>query len=175
MPVAFFNQNKAGDLISRINNDTDKLNQFFAQALMQFVGNVFLIVGAGIFLARRQHRSSALAALVPALVVLILTQLISPWVKRKNLESLQTLGGMSGEIQESLNNFKVIVAFNRLDYFREKFNDANEHNYDASVGAGIANNIFTPIYGFASNVAQLIVLAYGIYLIAHGQLTHRPS
>ena len=30
LPVAFFNQNKAGDLISRINNDTDKLNQFFS-------------------------------------------------------------------------------------------------------------------------------------------------
>jgi ATP-binding cassette subfamily B protein len=29
LPVDFFNQNKAGDLISRINNDTDKLNQFF--------------------------------------------------------------------------------------------------------------------------------------------------
>ena len=37
LPVAFFNQNKAGDLISRVNNDTDKLNQFVAQALMQFL------------------------------------------------------------------------------------------------------------------------------------------
>ena len=35
LPLDFFNQNKAGDLISRINNDTDKLNQFFAQALVQ--------------------------------------------------------------------------------------------------------------------------------------------
>jgi ATP-binding cassette subfamily B protein len=43
LPVAFFNQNKAGDLISRINNDTDKLNQFFAQALIQFIANFFLI------------------------------------------------------------------------------------------------------------------------------------
>ncbi|MGV8841450.1 MAG: ABC transporter transmembrane domain-containing protein, partial [Bauldia sp.] len=34
LPVAFFNQNRSGDLISRINNDTDKLNQFFAQALV---------------------------------------------------------------------------------------------------------------------------------------------
>ena len=32
LPLDFFNQNKSGDLISRINNDTDKLNQFFAQA-----------------------------------------------------------------------------------------------------------------------------------------------
>ncbi len=50
LPVAFFNQNRSGDLISRINNDTDKLNQFFAQALMQFLSNVFLIVGAAIAL-----------------------------------------------------------------------------------------------------------------------------
>src|SRR6202034_2731711 len=50
LPVAFFNQNKTGDLISRINNDTDKLNQFFAQALMQFIGTVFTMIGAGIFL-----------------------------------------------------------------------------------------------------------------------------
>jgi ATP-binding cassette subfamily B protein len=50
LPVAFFNQNRAGDLISRINNDTDKLNQFFAQALMQFLSNGFLIVGSGILL-----------------------------------------------------------------------------------------------------------------------------
>src|SRR5580704_9759186 len=34
LPVAFFNQNKAGDLISRINNDTDKINTFFSQSLM---------------------------------------------------------------------------------------------------------------------------------------------
>ena len=45
LPVAFFNQNKAGDLISRVNNDTDKLNQFVAQALMQFLASIFLMTG----------------------------------------------------------------------------------------------------------------------------------
>ena len=49
LPVAFFNQNKAGDLISRVNNDTDKLNQFVAQALMQFLGSLFLMTGAAVF------------------------------------------------------------------------------------------------------------------------------
>ena len=39
LPLSFFNQNKAGDLISRINNDTDKVNQFFSQSLMQFIGS----------------------------------------------------------------------------------------------------------------------------------------
>jgi ATP-binding cassette subfamily B protein len=170
LPIAFFNQNKAGDLISRINNDTDKLNQFFAQALMQFIGNGFLILGAGIFLVALNWKLG-LAALAPAFLVFIVTQLISEWVKRKNREGLQSLGSMSAEVQESLNNFKVIVAFNRLDYFREKFKEANEINYKASVGAGIASNLFTPIYGLASNLGQLIVLSYGLYLIIGGHLT----
>ncbi|HWZ35513.1 MAG TPA: ABC transporter transmembrane domain-containing protein, partial [Mucilaginibacter sp.] len=50
LPVDFFNQNKAGDLISRVNNDTDKLNQFFSQSLVQFIGSMATMTGAGIFL-----------------------------------------------------------------------------------------------------------------------------
>ena len=170
LPVAFFNQNKAGDLISRINSDTDKLNQFFAQALMQFLGNVFLIFGAGIFLLALNIKLG-LAALAPAVVVLVVTQFLSPWVKRVTLVSLRTLGAMSAEVSESLNNFRVIAAFNRLDYFTEKFSEANEANYKAAVKAGIASNIFTPIYSFAATLGQLIVIAYGLYLISHGALT----
>jgi ATP-binding cassette subfamily B protein len=170
LPVEFFNQNKAGDLISRINNDTDKLNQFFSQALMQFIGSAFVIFGAGIFLLAFNIRLGA-AALLPALCVFIVTKLISAWVKSKNKKSLQAMGGMSAEIQESLENFKAIVAFNRLDYFRDKFNAANQTNFKASVGSGMASNIFMPMYGLASGLAQIIVLAYGIWLISIGSIT----
>jgi len=170
LPLDFFNQNRAGDLISRINNDTDKLNVFFAQSLMQFASNLFFMTGAAVFLLTLNVRLG-LAALAPAAGVLIVTQLLSAWVKRKNTASLQSLGGLSAEIQESLSNFRVIVAFNRLDYFRRKFNTANEQTYSASLGAGLANNVFQPIYGLAYNLAQVAVLAYGVVLITEGQFT----
>jgi ATP-binding cassette subfamily B protein len=170
LPLAFFNQNRAGDLISRINNDTDKLNQFFSQSLVQLVGNLFMMTGAAIFLLAFDIRLGA-AALLPGAGVLIFTQIISGWVKGRNLKSLQSLGGLSAEIQESLANFKVIVAFNRLDYFREKFNEANERNFKASVGSGIANGSVMPVYTIALNLAQLTVMSYGIYLIAGGRLS----
>ena len=170
LPVAFFNQNKAGDLISRINNDTDKLNQFFSQSLMQFIGSIFIMLGAGIFLLSINFKLGA-ATLAPAILLLGLTQMLSPWIKRKNAENLKSTGDISAEIQESLNNFKVIVAFNRRDYFRTKFEESNEQNYKTAIGAGIANNFFTPIYGFAATIAQMIVIVLGIYLIVHGEFT----
>lgn len=170
LPVDFFNQNKAGDLISRINNDTDKLNQFFSQSLMQFISSIFTMLGAGIFLISINPELGT-AALLPALVIWIFTKAISPWVKRKNAANLKSVGGLSAEIQESLNNFKVIIAFNRRDYFRKRFDEANQENYKTSVSAGLANNIFTPVYGLSANIGQLIVLAFGIYLIMTGKFS----
>lgn len=170
LPVAFFNQNKAGDLISRINNDTDKLNQFFSQSLMQFVGNLFLIVGAGIFMLSITPKLG-LVALIPAVFLLVISQLTSGFIKRTNLASLQANGLLSAEIQESLDNFKVVVAFDRRDYFREKFEKANVSKFITSVRAGIANIVLAPVFDFASNVAQLLVIAFGIYLITIGDFT----
>jgi ATP-binding cassette, subfamily B, bacterial len=170
LPVVFFNQNKAGDLISRLNNDTDKLNQFVSQALMQFVGSLFLMTGAAVFLLILNLRLGA-AALLPALGVLIFSRATSSWIKAKNMKSLQTLGGMSSEVQESLHNFKVIVAFNRSDYFRQRFNAANDQNFRASMSSGFANGVLMPLYGFSSHLAQLLVVAYGIYLIGTGAVT----
>ncbi len=170
LPVDFFNQNKAGDLISRVNNDTDKINQFFSQSLMQFIGTIATMTGAGIFLLVINVRLG-LATLVPGLLIFIFTKLASKWVKKRNAASLTSTGGLSAEIQESLNNFKVIIAFNRRDYFRKRFEEANDNNFKAARAAGIANNIFIPVYGLLSSLAQLIVLAYGIYLISTGHFS----
>jgi ATP-binding cassette subfamily B protein len=170
LPIDYFNRNQAGDLISRVNNDTDKINQFFSQSLVQFMSSIFTMFGAGIFLLSIDTEL-ALAALAPALLLWIFTKAVSPWVKKRNASSMKTTGGLSAEIQESLNNFKVIIAFNRRDYFRQKFDEVNQENYATAIKAGIANNIFTPVYGLAANVGQLVVLALGIYLISTGNFS----
>lgn len=170
LPLAFFNQNKIGDLISRINNDTDKLNQFFSQSLVQFVGNIFTILGVGIFIFFINFEF-ALITISSALVLFVITYFLSPWINKQNRQNLQSLGNLSAEIQESLSNFKVIVAFNRRDYFRDSFTQANEANFKSSVRSGIANNITAPIYDLSGNVASLLVLFFGIKLVMEHQLT----
>ena len=170
LPLDFFNQNKAGDLISRINNDTEKVNQFFSQSLMQFIGSIFTMTGAAVILLIINF-PLGIAALTPAMLVWIFTRTVSPWVKSRNAASLKSTGGLSAEIQESLANFKVVIAFNRRDYFRNRFEKANTENYTRSVQAGIANNTLVPVYTFAANIGQLIVLSLGIYLIMKGNFS----
>lgn len=170
LPLAFFNQNKLGDLISRINNDTDKLNQFFSQSFNQFIGNIFVIIGIGIFIFFINSKL-ALIAISSAAFLFVITYIISPWISKKNRLNLQALGNLSAEIQESLNNFKVIVSFDRQDYFKNNFNKVNQENFSTSVQAGIANNISAPIFDLSGNIATILVLYFGILMIQEGQLT----
>ena len=87
LPVEFFNANKAGDLISRINNDTDKLNQFFSQTLVQFVGSIVIMAGAAIFLLVINVRLG-MAALAPAVLLFVVVRILLPWIKRSNTASM---------------------------------------------------------------------------------------
>ncbi|MHA4896435.1 ABC transporter ATP-binding protein [Pedobacter sp. PWIIR3] len=170
LPVAFFNQNKAGDLISRVNTDTDRLNQFFSQALLQFLSSFFMLVAAGAFMLIINFQLG-LVAILPAACIWLFVNRLSPWVRKKNAANLKSVGMLSAEIQESLDNFKVVVAFNRRDYFRKRFDTANQQNYKTATGAGVANTVFMPVFSLFSNIAQLLVLIYGVYLIRNSGLS----
>ena len=170
LPLGFFQQNKAGDVISRINNDTEQLNDFFSRILVQLAGNLFIMVGAVGFILYLNVRL-AIAALIPIVVLFIVTSIITPRIKAKNRKSLESVGALSAEIQESLQNFAVVVVFNRRDYFRTRFATVNEANYQIALDAGQGNSVVVPLYGLAAHFAQLFVMVYGIYLITHGMLT----
>ncbi|ODT58484.1 multidrug ABC transporter, partial [bacterium SCN 62-11] len=170
LPLSFFQVNQSGDLISRLNNDTDKINQFFSQALMQFVGGLITMVGAAGFLLALDLRLG-LVALAPALVLLVLTRLLAPLTRARNAENLKSLGNLSAESSDSLENFKVVVAFDRRDYFRDRFDKANQTNYRTALRASLVNQLFIPTYALSSNLAQLIVLLYGLQQVSRGELT----
>ncbi|HTR01088.1 MAG TPA: ABC transporter ATP-binding protein [Candidatus Acidoferrum sp.] len=170
LPLAFFHANKTGDLISRINNDTDKLNVFFSQTLVQFMGSIVVMTGAGIFVLVINFKLGV-AALAPAAVLVLFTRSISPWIKKRNAEAMAATGGLSAEVNESLGNFRVIVAFNRRDFFRARFEAANKQNYDKAIRAGIANIVFTPVFQLSSMMAQMLVLVFGVKLIQSGEFT----
>lgn len=170
LPVSFFNVNKSGDLISRINNDTEKLNQFFSEGLVRFTGEVFTILGIGVFIVFLNWKLG-LVTLSAAAVLFIVTTLLTPWIRNRNRKNLEAIGDFSADIQENLNNYKVLVVFNRKDYFRKKMKDSTENAYKAAVSAGIANNISTPLYDLASRISYLLVILCGFYLITNGEIT----
>ncbi len=170
LPLAFFHEQKTGDIISRINADTDKLNQFFSQGIMQFVGNAFMILGSALFMLGLQRQLGG-AALLPAAGIMVITLFMGSITRKKNKENLASIGSLSGTIQEQFANFSVIAVFHRRDYLRETFKRATQATYKSAISAGMVTTFMTPLYTLAGNLAMLIILSYGTLLIARGNLT----
>lgn len=164
LPLQFFNQNKSGDLISRINNDTDKMNQTFSETLLRFTGDILVIIGIGIVMVVL-NPSLGMIAITALVLMLLVTAALAGWIRYRNDRSLQRLGEMSGGIQESLSNFKVTVVFNRRDYFKSSFAELNQNNQAAATAAGIANTTLAPIYNYAANIGSALILIFGIHIL----------
>lgn len=170
LPIAYFNQNKAGDLMSRLNNDTDKLNQFLSESIPRFVGNFFVIFGIAAFIVVLNWKLG-LVALSSVFFLIIITKVLSPWVEEKNKKSLAAIGEFSATLQENLTNFRVIVAFSKRDYFAKHVGEINKTTFRTTFISDVAGRVFEPIYDMAGSAALIAVLAYGMHLVGTGAIT----
>lgn len=170
LPIDFFNRNKAGDLISRINNDTNKINQFLSEGVLRFTSLFFSLIGIAIMMLYLNWQLASIVLLLTA-IILGITRIVTPYIEGVNKTGLIDQGSLSSEIQEGLTNFNAIVAFQIQDYFQEHFNQISERVYRAKIKTNILNDGIAPLYTFAANIAQIILLIVGIRFIIAGSIT----
>lgn len=170
LPIDFFNRNKAGDLISRINNDTNKINQFLSEGVLRFTSLFFSLIGiAGMMLYLNWQLASIVFSLT--FVVLIITRIATPFIEGVNKVGLENQGSLSSEVQEGLLNFNAIVAFQIQDYYQNNFNKISQAVYSSKIQTNILNDSIAPLYTFVANLAQIILLAVGVSFILSGSIT----
>ena len=170
LPIDFFNRNKAGDLISRINNDTNKINQFLSEGVLRFTSLFFSLIGiAGMMLYLNWQLASIVFILTA--IILIITRIATPFIEGINKVGLENQGSLSSEVQEGLLNFNAIVAFQIQDYYQDNFNKISEAVYKTKIQTNILNDNIAPLYTFIANLAQIILLAVGVSFILSGSIT----
>ncbi len=170
LPIDFFNRNKAGDLISRINNDTNKINQFLSEGVLRFTSLFFSLIGiAGMMLYLNWQLASIVFLLTAT--ILIITRITTPFIEKINKIGLENQGSLSSEVQEGLLNFNAIVAFQIQDYYKSSFNKISEDVYKTKIQTNILNDNIAPLYTFVANLSQIILLAVGFNFILSGTIT----
>lgn len=170
LPTAFFQSNKAGDLISRITNDTNTVNQLFSETLVRLLSSLFSLVGIGIFIIILNPKMGV-ATVSVAVALFVITKLSNALLQRVNKKNLDTIGDYSADVQEQIENMNAIVAFGQRDYFVKTLERQNHNVFRASRAAGIINSILSPLYTFAGQIAQVVILIFGLSLLARGELT----
>ncbi|MGI9121404.1 MAG: ABC transporter ATP-binding protein [Rubrobacter sp.] len=164
LPLGFFDRRPVGDLMSRVTNDVDTLNQLFSQGLTQLLGSLFSLIGivvAMLFL----DWNLALACFTIIPIMLLLTSFFARRARRAFRLTRETVGDVTAGVQEDIVGVREAQAFNRTEENIARFRQRNAANRDANVQAVAITSAFAPTIDMLSTLATALVIGYGGYLV----------
>jgi ATP-binding cassette subfamily B protein/subfamily B ATP-binding cassette protein MsbA len=170
LPLGYFDKRPAGDLMSRVTNDVDTLNQFLSQGLTQLLGSLFSLIGIVIAMLILDWRL-ALACYTIVPVMLLANVYFARRARRAFRTTRETVGDVTAGLQEEIVGVREAQAFNRTEANIERFRERNAANRTANVQAVAITSAFAPTIDVLSTLAIALTIGYGGYLVVTGTLT----
>ena len=169
MPLAYFETNSVGDVMSRVTNDVDTLGQSLNQSVTQLITSVTQIIGVAAMMLSVSYALAGLTFLtVPISLVLVVVVVRSSqrYFRRQQV----ILGRVDGIIEESFSGQNVIKVFNREARAVADFDVENRSLYESGWKSQFFSGLMQPIMNFVANLAYVGVVIAGAFLAIAGAI-----
>lgn len=169
-PVAFYEQRPAGTVISRMTNDVEALNQLVTESVVTLFSASLTLIGSIVILLTFDVELALLTFLVfPVLAFGSFAFRIAS--ADAYARTRETIGAITGSLQESLSGIRVVRSFAQEDRQRRDFAVLNTENRDANMKTVYLNAAYFPAVEFVSAVATVGILLYGGNQVLDDELT----
>jgi ABC-type multidrug transport system fused ATPase/permease subunit len=170
LSLGYYERNRAGVIISRLTNDVDALDQLVTDGVTTLVQNMLILVGSAAILFYLDWRL-ALATLSVMPAMAIATAIFRIRSSHAYRDVRDRLGLVTATLAEDIAGMRVVQSFTRERSRLQNFRDVNTHYREANQQTVVNNGLYFPFVDFLSAVATAVVLGYGGYLLAGGELT----
>src|SRR5688572_5346155 len=167
LSLSYYAEHEAGDLMSRITNDTSAIEQAFSFALVQVFSGILLLVWTAYNMIV-YSLPFALLSLVIAPVMFYVTYYFSMQARKAFRVAREEIGSVNSELQETISAVREVQAFNRADENIENFKEVNAANRDANVRAVSFTSALAPALEALSYIALGIVVGVGGWALLKG-------
>jgi len=170
MPLKYFDGTNHGEILSRITNDVDTVNQTLSQSLSQIITSVVTVVGVLIMMLTISWQMTLVAMLILPLSLLIVRFIVS----RSQIyfkEQQNYLGHVNGHIEEMFGGHIVVKAFNGEKRSIETFSFLNDTLYSSAWKSQFLSGIMMPVMNFIGNLGYVGVVIMGGYLAVRNIIT----
>jgi ATP-binding cassette, subfamily B, multidrug efflux pump len=167
LSIGFFDTHSAGELMSRLTNDIDAINQAVSQNVTSLVASVLSLVGIVVTMFILNHWL-ALATLIIVPIIYWFTNFIATYTRKGFRELQKHLGGMNSVMEEAISGQKVVKAFRHGDAVTEEFRKHNQSVYKAAVYANTYAMMLMPLSSVLGNFFVIILASFGGYLALEG-------
>ncbi len=169
MPFRYFDGTPHGELLSRLTNDVDTLNQTLNQSLMQIVTSLVTVVGTLVMMLTISWPMTLVALLIIPLssgIVALVIRHSQKYFARQQAY----LGNVNGHVEEAFGGHVIVKAFNGEEKSLHKFDRYNEALYGVSWKAQFLSGIIMPAMRLIGNLGYVGVVILGGYLAVRGRL-----
>ena len=170
LSLQFLESKQAGELMSRLVNDIDVINNFISQSFTQMVGSIFALLGIGVAMLLVSWKLG-LAVIVMVPVLLYTTKFFSQLARSAFRKTRETIGDVSANMEEEISGIKVAQAFNRSDVNIKKFAERNAANRDANVSATAITSAFNPAMDVLITLDLALVAGLGGVLVINNSIS----
>ncbi len=163
LSMAYHDQHRVGDLMSRVTNDTEAINRVLTNGLVQFITNILTLGGilVAMFLLSWQL---AIGALILIPLMLAITGFITRRSRVAFREVQRNLGVLNAVMQENIAGIQVVQAFARAGDTIAQFQNANEANRVSGVKADIITAVLGPMFTTMSTITIAATALLGGWL-----------
>ncbi|MCP9212128.1 ABC transporter ATP-binding protein/permease [Streptomyces sp. NEAU-Y11] len=170
LPLAYFDRQPRGEVLSRATNDIDNIQQTFQQTLSQIMASLLTIIGV---LAMMFWISPllALVALVTVPVSVVVATKIGKRAQPQFVSQWKTTGTLNAHIEEMYTGHSLVKVFGREKESAELFREQNEKLYEAGFRAQFISGLIQPAMMFIGNLNYVLVAVVGGLRVASGALS----
>jgi ATP-binding cassette subfamily B protein len=167
LPMDFFERNPSGELMSRLTNDIDAVNQAVAQNITSLLASVLSMVGiiVAMFVL---DRWLALASLLVVPIMIGFTRWVAVFTRKGFKELQKHLGKLNGVMEESIGGQKIVTVFRRNQSVIEAFRAENENVYRAGIQANTYALLLMPLTSVLGNLFVIVLAGLGGLLALQG-------
>jgi len=167
LPMDFFERNPSGELMSRLTNDIDAINQAVGQNITSLLASVLTMIGILIAMFVLD-RWLALASLLVVPIMIWFTRWVAVFT-RKGFKDLQKdLGRLNGVMEESIGGQKIVNVFRRNESVISAFRAENEKVYRAGIVANTYALLLMPLTTVLGNLFVIVLAGLGGWLALEG-------
>jgi ATP-binding cassette, subfamily B, multidrug efflux pump len=170
LSLRFFDHNPPGELMSRLTNDIDAINQAVSSNVTSLIGSVLSMVGilVAMFLL---NPWLAFASLLVVPIIYWFTNFVAQYTRRGFRELQKDLGQLNGAMEEAISGQRVIKAFRRNQSVIDTFQASNQKVYKAAVYANTYALLLMPITNVLGNFFVIVLAGLGGWLALQGLAT----
>jgi ATP-binding cassette subfamily B protein len=167
LPMDFFEKNPSGDLMSRLTNDIDAVNQAVAQNITSLLASVLSMIGIVVAMFVLD-RWLALASLLVVPIMIWFTRWVAVFTRKGFKELQKHLGQLNGVMEESIGGQKIVTVFRRNESVIEAFRAENERVYRAGIQANTYALLLMPLTSVLGNLFVIVLAGLGGLLALQG-------